>query len=577
MTENKIEKNPSETLQNSSVALIRIDRMYESLRYNDYSAQNGLGEIVDNSVEAGAAHIAVMVTVEKARKPGKKKASDQITEIAVIDDGCGMNRGTLHRCLALGESLRKHDGGKRGIGRFGVGMTLGSISLARRIEVYSRTRADEEFLYTFIDLDDIQQGNLIRIPEPTIQAPPQNYSDLLIKASGTIVILKKCDRIDGNVDFSNYLGQTYRKFIERGLEIKLNGDRVYLHDPLYMASPTIFDDWKLSTEGTIEPKATSLGEFRIPREIPGSNGKTADVIIRMSLLPEEWRPTMGFGGSTEAKKRKIDKNEGVSILRADREVFYGHVPYITGKKGEAKSDDKDRWWGCEISFPPELDHDFQVRYIKRGAEPTADLRDQIRAAIGDVVQTARKMVQETWNVNKSEESKKSGNFGKAEETMAKAGFILPKSKKGKDLTEFEDEERVDALASAALGNERDDVQKKEQKKAEIRKKPYSIEPVSYPKTILFDTVHLLNNTIIKLNVNHPFYKNVLQPLCGDLSESEVSRERQDIKNAILLLLFAYAKAESMFDNHEDLFETLRSQWGTALATALSEYDREVQE
>jgi hypothetical protein len=31
----------------------------------------------------------------------------------------------------------------------------------------------------------------------------------------------------------------------------------------------------------------------------------------------------------------------------------------------------------------------------------------------------------------------------------------------------------------------------------------------------------------------------------------------------------------MFDNHEDLFETLRSQWGTVLATALSEYDREV--
>ena len=372
------------------------------------------------------------------------------------------------------------------------------------------------------------------------------------------------------------MGQTYRKFIERGLEIKLNGERVYLHDPLYMASPTIFDEQRLKTEGAIEPKATSLGEFRIPREIPGSNGKTADVVIRMSLLPEEWRPTMGAGGNAEAKKRKIDRNEGVSILRADREVFYGHVPYITGKKGEAKSDDKDRWWGCEISFPPELDADFQVRYIKRGAEPTADLRDQIRAAIGDVVQTARRMVQETWNVNRSEESRRSGNFGKAEETMAKTGAILPNSKKGKELTATEEEERVDALASAALGDARDDVQKKEQKKEEIRRKPYSIELVSYPKTNLFDTVHLLNNTIIKLNVNHPFYKNVLQPLCGDWEALEVSQERQNIKNAILLLLFSYAKAESMFDDHEALFENLRSQWGIVLAAALSEYDREEQ-
>ena len=131
------------------------------------------------------------------------------------------------------------------------------------------------------------------------------------------------------------------------------------------------------------------------------------------------------------------------------------------------------------------------------------------------------------------------------------------------------------VAAAALGSEKNDIQKKEQKKAEIRKKPYSIEPVNYPKMVLFDTVHLLNNTIIKLNVNHPFYKNVLQPLCGDLSEPEANQERQNIKNAILLLLFAYAKAESMFENHEAVFDNLRSQWGSALATALSEYDREV--
>ena len=84
----------------------------------------------------------------------------------------------------------------------------------------------------------------------------------------------------------------------------------------------------------------------------------------------------------------------------------------------------------------------------------------------------------------------------------------------------------------------------------------------------------LVRTIIKLNVNHPFYKEILEPLCGNLADSETNQERQDIKNAILLLLFSYVKAESMFDNHEILFEALRSQWGTALATALSEYDRE---
>lgn len=570
MTDNKFTLYPCETPQSAPIALIRVDRMYESLRYNDYSAQNGLGEIVDNSVEAGAAHIDVVVTVEKVRKSGKKKDSEQIIEIAVVDDGCGMEQNVLHRCLALGESIRDN-GERRGIGRFGVGMTMGSISIARRVEVYSRVQTSGSFLYTFIDLDDIQDGNLIAIPAPTVKMPPQPLAERLNNSSGTIVVLKKCDRIDGSVDFSNYLGQTYRKFIERGLEIRLNGDRVYLHDPMYMASPTLFDVQRLRTEGSIEPKATSLGEFRIPREIPGADGKTADVIIRMSLLPEEWRTTMGAGGSAEAKKRKIDRNEGISILRADREVFYGHVPYITGKKGEARALEIDRWWGCEISFPPELDSDFQIRYIKRGAEPIADLRDQIRAAISDVVQTARKMVQETWSVAKSVEDRRAGSFGKAEEAMAKASTILPKSKKGKAITALEEEQQIDALTAAALGIERFNAEKREAKKAEIRKKPYSIEPVSYPKMVLFDTVHLLSNTIIKLNVNHPFYKRVLQPLCGDLANGTVDEERQDIKDTILLLLFSYTKAEAMFDNHEELFETLRTQWGAVLATALNEY------
>ena len=561
----------STPLPDDSVSPVRTDKMIESLRCNDYSAQNGLGEIVDNSVDAGAAHIEVLTTVEKVRKEGKKKPTDQITEIMVIDDGAGMDRNTLHKCLALGESIPSQKG-KFGIGRFGVGMTLGGISLARRIEVYSRTRANDEFLYTFIDLDDIQ--DLTQIPSPTAKIPPQKAVDLLKGSSGTVVILKNCDRIEGNVDFSNYLGQTYRKFIGGGLEIKLNGERVYLHDPLYMASPTIFDIQRFNTAGSIEPKAVSLGEFRIPREMPGGGEKTADVVIRMSLLPEEWRMTEGAGGSADAKKRKIDRNEGISILRANREVFYGYAPYITGKKGEAHTLEVDCWWGCEISFPPELDNDFQIRCLKRGAEPTGDLKDQIRGVIKDVVATARIIVQETWNANKLEECRRAGHFGEAEEIMAKASSILPQSKKGKDLTTSEEEAQIDALASAALGNERDDSQKIIQKKEEIRKKPYSIVPVSYPKAVLFDTVYLPNNTIIKLNVNHPFFKDILLPLCGDLSKIEIDQEHKNIKNAILLMLFAYSKAEAMFDGQEELLAALRTQWGNALATALSEYDRQ---
>lgn len=553
--------------------LIRLDRMYESLRYNEYSIEGGLGEIIDNSVEAQAANILVDISIEKIKKENKKKTRliDGITQIVIADDGNGMNEQTLKKCLVLGESIRTK-GKHLGIGRFGVGMTLGSISLARRVEVYSRNSSDGDFLYTYIDLDEIQNG-MVYVPKPVKKNPENKYVDFLAKTSGTVVVLKKCDRIDGGREgLANYLGRTYRKYIAVGLNIVLNDEKVYLHDPLYMEGPTIFDAIG-KIRGDIDLKAKSLGETRITLEIPESNGDTEDVVIKMSLLPKEWRLEKGAGGSSEAKKRKIDQNEGISILRANREVLYGHVPYITGKKGESASLDIDRWWGCEISFPPELDSYFQVRYIKRGAEPVAELRDKIRDAIDNVVKMARNTIRADWEQQKSNENKESGVYDKAEQTMADINHLLPRNKKGQDFSE----EQIDKKLEEVMDVIKDiPIQEKELKKKELRNKPYSIEMVSYPQSILFETEHILDSIIIKLNINHSFYKKVLLPLCGQLGEDsdediDLYNEKNRIKDAILILLFAYAKAEASFVNCEEICEQLRLQWGTVLSAAINQY------
>ena len=112
---------------------------------------------------------------------------------------------------------------------------------------------------------------------------------------------------------------------------------------------------------------------------------------------------------------------------------------------------------------------------------------------------------------------------------AEATEAVKKEETNKEKTEKTEETKAEKTAETAAPEE--------QKKEEIRKKPYSIEPVSYPQSILFETVHLLNNTVIKLNVNHPFYKQVLQPLCGGFENANAdaveNQHKQDIKNAIL--------------------------------------------
>ena len=227
--------------------LINPQRFYESLRANDFSFVNGLGEIVDNSVEARAKHVNVMLNV--GEDAAKKKRI--LNSVAVIDDGIGMNYTVLSKCLVLGDSIREHPTGKSGIGKFGVGLVTGSISIGRKVEVYSRTGGQDAFLYTYIDLDDIKEGDMKGVPVPVEKDIPDEYKEYLKDSSGTVVILSNCDRMDGTGDktdiqemiasVATFLGRTYRKFISAGTEIYLNNNKVYLHDPLYLDGPTIFD------------------------------------------------------------------------------------------------------------------------------------------------------------------------------------------------------------------------------------------------------------------------------------------------------------------------------------------------
>lgn len=573
--------------QPDGVYPVRLDKMLESLRYAEYDIAHGIGEGVDNSVEAGARNISVFVDTEKRLFKGRNL--EVVSAVAIVDDGEGMSPDVLHRCLVLGESLRTHrPGASRGIGRFGVGMTLGAISLGRRVEVYSRQRPADPFLYTYIDLTEIQERRQTVIPTPIALEPPPQYTKLLADSSGTVLVISDCDRLQTDPvekekgiaaleqlkPLMGFLGRTYRKYIDAGRHFRFNGEPVLVHDPLYQMGPT-FPEHKA---GKPDPKAISRGEDEITLDVPGQPGQTATVKLRITLLPKEWRLTEGSGASALAKERKIPDNEGISILRADREVLYGAVPYILGPKGQAAAMRIDRWWGLEISFPPELDDYFHVRYIKRGAEPVTSLRDQIREKIWRSIETLRTEIQRDMREARSDQIKKAGFFVEAEQTMNSADSKLPKGKVGTGLTETEAEEQFNrVIEEDAAGFSEDE---KTTKKEELKRKPYAIVPVRDAKNVFFETEHILGRIIVKLNVQHPFYKDVFEPLCGsvvgmtedsDENEGADTEEKQRARRAFLVLILSYAKAESFFEGAEQrqLIGNLRSYWGISLATALN--------
>lgn len=449
--------------------------------------------------------------------------------------------------------------------------------------MYSRDSANKEFYYTYIDLDEIHEDLRDTVPEPVPKSIPEEYESFFEGHTGTMVVLSNCDRMDGtgkktspsemNGLIATYLGRTYRKFIEAGLKIYLDDRQVYMHDPLYVSGPTQFD-----TKEKQDPKAEIYATSTIELPIPGREGETAEVTIRISLLPKEWRLNIGDGGNAEARKRKIDQNEGVSILRANREVLYDKVPYLIGlKKGQFSYQENDRWWGCEISFPPELDEYFQVRYIKRGAEPIGSLKDRLKEQLTGSVTSLRRIIKSDRDQKKAEENQSKSAFENAEQLMSDLNAVLPKNQNGKSMTKEEEQQKIDEILSQSISQDGNEELKQEERRREIMSKVYSIVPVKYPQQFLFETENLLDDKIvIKLNVNHPFYQKVINPLCGDITEEEGAEEYNDkakIKDAIMLLLLSYAKATAKFpEENQDLFNNLVVEWGTILNTVVKKLD-----
>lgn len=583
-------------------------RAFSALGNSGLRLDSAVGEFIDNAVEAHATKIDLKM--KYTTLSSRSNAAKYIDELAVIDTGKGMDYDAIKSCLALGASIRPQGNGKKGIGRYGMGLPAAATSLAWRVEVYSRTDPEYDFLYVYLDFEN-RDDNDIFLPLPcrvSAQDPTiAEYAGILKGSSGTIVILKhfKAQRTDSQL--AHYIGRTYRKFISQGVQIFHNGSKVYLHDPLYMDGPTRFD---AAAEEKGEPwdlKATPYGSgapFRLPLKIPESDHEMAEVEIQLTMLPQPWY-TDGRqpGGKKVYKDRRIHENEGVSILRAGREVYYGALSNVIGRKDDSKpkDEDLDRWWGCEISFPPELDSFFEMRFIKNDIIPNERLRNMIYDEIMEAIRSLRGLIRSDRSAHTAREQQRKAQEDQdpikdAEIIYRDAVKRLPKSEsreaRTKEAVKKRDEVIEKIVKKRLDPSKYQDAEKRSKKKAELSSLPLVVNPnSSFFNSALFYPEYQLDQIILNLNVKHPFYVDILEPLLGMPSAEGKSGEkvndilneflihRDEMKNAIFLLLFSLAKGEqccysavdaSYRDELEDQLRNFREVWGRVLATSMRE-------
>src|SRR5437867_8785085 len=120
-------------------------KLIESLRYLGYDNYHAISDIVDNSLDAGAKNIRVIVRTSKGAP-----------EIVVADDGGGMDEDILDQAIRLGSLVEKD--ASSDLGRFGMGLCTASLSICRQTTVLTKT-LDGELLKAVNDVDEVKRLN----------------------------------------------------------------------------------------------------------------------------------------------------------------------------------------------------------------------------------------------------------------------------------------------------------------------------------------------------------------------------------------------------------------------------------
>jgi hypothetical protein len=582
-----------------------IDLVLDSMKDNGYKdAAHAIAELIDNSIQAGL-ELEYKTEVEllciEQDSFISNRTSRRIEKIAVYDNACGMDVPTLRASLAFGQGTRKN--AKKGIGKFGMGLPNASISQCNRVDVYSWT--ESEVYHTYLDIKEIAKKGYDLVPEPQKSEIPAEWKSLIkseIRPSGTLVVWSDLDRLKwrrhkaffSNVEF--IVGRMYRYFLsEDKCSIRMaaqTGEEIvdgYVkpNDPLYLMDGTEFSE---------KVKFIPFGEEE--KITVKYKDKEHQVRLRFSICDHQFRKNFnsyfpeskyGQAGDTPFGKH-CAKNLGISIVRAGRELELNNSFTVV-------YDPRERFWGAEIYFEPELDEVFGVTNNKQAAtalqklsldeikneegyQSTTDARSFLEAEgdirlpvieLSEVINSKLSAIRDEIK-KQTEGSKSAKNYTGNESAAALIASQVDKNidgegesdKKTKTLTDDEkrkqleeeldkdgvslsETDKLDVINEALSNNEKFIITSADMRGADI----------------IFDVTTPAGKLKVTINESHPIYKHLFSNFIEDQKAFDMVR----------LLFSAWAVMEDKQQNeqYKDWLLEARKEWGYIVKKMLQEY------
>jgi hypothetical protein len=304
-------------------------KMLTTLRSSGYNNNSAIGDILDNSIDAGAQNIWIDINSKN--------------EIRISDDASGMSETRLVEAMTMGSETDKNNGTT--LGRFGFGMKTASLSLGRRLTVITK-EVDGEIVTAVHDLDNMTAAQEIfvdvhrGVSHDHYRASFTSHTRKSNK--GTVVVIDKIDQLSNpNIPayrgvLKSYVSEVFRNFINEGLNIYLNTSRIEAADIM------------LEKHGG---EVYSDRDYAMP--YLDESGKQKSTIVR------------------------VQYNQGLYIMRNNRQIIRGNMQWL----GLVKNSWYNRFRG-EIYLSGELDKTVGIDFQKM---ETSNIRKSFEGRIQAIV------------------------------------------------------------------------------------------------------------------------------------------------------------------------------------------------
>jgi len=554
-----------------------------------------IAELIDNSVQAGAHNIELLCCDRVI--PVNKKERRTIHQIAVADDGCGMDEVVLENSLQYGNGTRLMD--RSGIGRFGVGLLNSSISQGKLVEVYTWKNGQKP-LYSYAAVEDDNEYVPVPIAKE-IDAQWKQFSECVSRPSGTLVVWSNLDRCRWRmsktiIDRSEHIiGRIYRNLISKkdgGITIKAisftdqlseyeNRD-IKVNDPCYLLAPS-------STPKPFDNK---------PMFVPDGDGDMIETIVKDG---KEYKIHVKFSLAKSIAREGLTRddagdepwgkhaagNVGISLMRSNRELELTTALNI--------DDTRERWWGVEVIFPPALDEVFGVTSNKQSATNFVELATAVRAKKQsskneegddkDLLRVIEKINNRIWTIRKRIYRQKKDTRNKkrhvrgsedrgteAVKERQQAGHVGSSDDAEKDP----DETRLESLSKMLEEEVRIPKPDADIEAGELIANKLKFKIIAKPLSgsTLFDIQPSNGIIFVLINQNHPAYNNLME-VARDIPEGldnvDGFKDRlQRTSNGLELLLLSWARFEDETTDMDELrrIQDIRISWGRLIADFL---------